>query len=777
MGQLCPRETAKLRVQARKGCLASVSGRDTEAQIKRMKHPGLIAACLFFFACGMATHEAPAQVLTAGGGAYLTNRPKSCQPLPETIYRTPDLKGPMLTGQWWSSLVWQPFSQPLFAHPLAMRATTNGLAVWYPGANIVASKVAIMGGGSGPGGDFTLGNSAAGAFSQADCGGFSDWFVTAVFTSGKASLRASFGHGSPFVFCQITGGNPTLKFDRPPQVWSGTSQDAVLGITVNGHHYGLFGASGSTWGGLGGPSLVNNAKGKDYFTLAVLPDDQPKTLEAFREHAHNHVTGTRVEFAVEGGSVKTTYQFAFTPREGADTGTIFALYPHQWKYATTPLTEMAYGSVRGAMKVGRGAGFSTVVPVQGVLPMLPAQGVTNRARLLDYLKAEADKPRAEFKDTYWEGKHLGQLASLSGSAEVAQAPELQRAFVAELKRRLETWFTATPGKDQTVFYYDANWGTLVGSPPSYGSDLPLNDHHFHYGYFIRAAAEVARQDTAWAKKWGPMVKLLIRDIASPDRQDALFPHLRCFDKYAGHSWASGDANYSDGNNQESSSEALNAWYGMILWGEATGDLAVRDTGLFLFNTERIAVEEYWFDVSGTNFPKDFPNVALGMVWGGKGAFGTWFSDDIDCIHGINWLPFTPASLYMGRHPAYVKKNHDRIVELRKGGKDYNNGWGDLVCMFNALQDPDTAAAYMDANPACKVEDGNTRAFMYHWIHTLKQLGLNDPGATADYPLTGVFTRNGRKTYAAYNGAAKPRTVTFSDGTKLEARPHALTVSP
>lgn len=683
----------------------------------------------------------------------------------------------MLTGQWWSSLVWQPFSQPLFAHPLAMRATTNGLAVWYPGANSVASKVAIMGGGSGPGGDFTLGNSAAGTFSQADCGGFSDCFVTAVFTSGKASLRASFGHGSPFVFCQITGGNPTLKFDRPPQVWSGTRQDAVLGITVNGHHYGLFGASGSTWGGLGGPSLVNNARGKDYFAIALLPDNQPKTLAAFRELAYNHVTDTRVEFAVEDGSVKAIYHFTLTPREGGDTGTLFALYPHQWKYATSPLTDMTYGSVRGAMKVGRGASFSTAIPVQGVLPMLPAEGIADRARLLRYLEVEAAKTRMEFKDTYWEGKHLGKLATLSGIAEAAQAPELQGIFVAEIKRRLEAWFTATPGKAQPVFYYNTNWGTLVGSPPSYGSDLPLNDHHFHYGYFIRAAAEVARLDPAWAEQWGPMVKLLIRDIASPDRRDALFPYLRCFDKYAGHSWASGDANFADGNNQESSSESLNAWYGMILWGEATGDKAVRDMGLFLFNTERTAVEEYWFDVSGTNFPKDFPNVALGMVWGGKGAFETWFSNDIDCIHGINWLPFTPASLYMGRHPAYVKKNHDRIVEVRKGGKDYNNGWGDLVCMFNALQDPDSAAAYLDANPTCKVEDGNTHAFMYHWIHTLKQLGLNDANVTADHPLTGVFTRNGKKTYVAYNSEAKPRTVTFSDGTKLEARPRTLTVSP
>src|SRR5262249_55931808 len=159
----------------------------------------------------------------------------------------------------------------------------------------------------------------------------------------------------------------------------------------------------------------------------------------------------------------------------------------------------------------------------------------------------------------------------------------------------------------------------------------------------RAAAEVARLDPQWAKQWGPMVELLIRDIASRDRKDAMFPYLRCFDKYAGHSWASGDSAFADGNNQESSSESLNAWYGLMLWGEATGDAATRDLGVFLFNTERTAVEEYWFDVAGTNYPKDFPQVALGMVWGGKGAFGTWFSADIDCIHGINWLPFTPAS--------------------------------------------------------------------------------------------------------------------------------------
>ena len=136
----------------------------------------------------------------------------------------------------------------------------------------------------------------------------------------------------------------------------------------------------------------------------------------------------------------------------------------------------------------------------------------------------------------------------------------------------------------------------------------MNDHHFHYGYFIRAAAEIARRDQSWAAdaRWGGMVKLLIRDVVSPDRDDALFPFLRCFDPYAGHSWASGHARFADGNNNESSSEAMNAWSGVILFGAATGDTALRDLGIYLFTTEMNAINEYWFDVHGENFPTNYP---------------------------------------------------------------------------------------------------------------------------------------------------------------------------
>jgi endoglucanase Acf2 len=725
---------------------------------------------------GETPSETASGIVAVGAGSYTTVAPAGLELLPEKIYRTADVKGPTITGQWWSSLLWQEFSNNLFAHPLGMVCAPQGLAVAYPGAAIVANAEAIMGGGVTPQGDFVIGHSAQSAFPKAECGGYSDWFVTAVFEAGGASMKTSFGHGSPYVFCEYAGGDPVLKFVEKPQIWSGTAEDAVLGVTVRGNHYGLFGATGTTWSGLDGLALTNQSAGKTYFSVALLPDNKPETLAMFRRHAYNHVVDTRIEPQLEGGTLRNRYSFEVKSWEPGSDSTIFALYPHQWKYSETPLTGMSYASVRGVMKVCEGSSFETKLPIQGVLPMFPAEGIKDRERMLGYLRKEVAKPVPGFADTYWEGKYLGQLTSLSGVAEAMGEPELQNHFISEIKRRLEDWFTASPDEDSPLFYYNSNWGSLIGSKASYGSDKSLNDHHFHYGYFIRAAGEVARLDAEWARKWGPMVNLLIRDIASPDREDPMFPHIRCFDKYAGHSWASGDANFADGNNQESSSESLNAWYGMILWGEATGEKQVRDTGLFLYNTERTAVEEYWFDVSETNFPESFPQVALGMVWGGKGAFATWFSGDIDCIHGINWLPFTPASIYMGRHPEYVQKNYDRIVSKRPGGTDFSTGWGDLVVMFGALADPARAAAYMAANPECKLEGGNTHAFMDHWIHTLDLLGINDAGVTADHPFTNVFIKDGVRTYVAYHFGKEPLTVSFSDGKRLTAAGGKLTVS-
>ena len=62
-----------------------------------------------------------------------------------------------------------------------------------------------------------------------------------------------------------------------------------------------------------------------------------------------------------------------------------------------------------------------------------------------------------------------------------------------------------------------------------------NDHHFHYGYHIYAAAVVAQYDAEWGRKHFEGVKLLIRDFANPSLEDNHFPLFRQKDFYEGKS--------------------------------------------------------------------------------------------------------------------------------------------------------------------------------------------------------------------------------------------------
>ena len=717
-----------------------------------------------------------AETIPAGSGGYTTVRPAGAKGPPAKIYNTERVRGKMPSNDWWSSLAWASNSFAHYPHPLAVKTEPSGLRIAYPGANIVANSKGIFGLMPGGTDDFILGHSAQTNFGKALVDGFSDWFVDVLLATNQQSLRVSYGHGSPFVYALYAGGTPRLTFSSLPRVWSGNEQGATLGVTVNGRHFGLFAPTGSTWRVFGTKEFVCDTAGKSYFSLAVVPDNQESTLNLFRRFAHLHVTDTRIEWSYEPATsdVTTTFRFTTKSYEGDESATLFALYPHQWRNTSAALLPVSYNSVRGVMKLAQGSAFTTRMKFPGVLPALPNAGGRTPEQMSALLQPELNKPAFATADTYWDGKQLGKLATLIPIAEQYSLTETADTFRERLRTRLENWFSATAtnggAKTKGLFHYDERVGTLIGYPASYGSDTELNDHHFHYGYFIKAAAEIARHDPTWASnaRWGGMVKLLIRDIASPDHSDAMFPFLRCFDPYAGHSWASGTSHFADGNNNESSSEAMNAWCGLILWAEATGDRAFRDLGVFLFTTEMNAIQEYWFDVRDENHPAAFtPSVAT-MIWGGKGANETWFTPDPQLVHGINWLPIHGGSLYLGHFPAYAEKNYRALVGEFKGGDQFDN-WPDIAWMYRALNDPaDAIRLYEAADPTKKIEDGNTRANVAHWIYNLNALGKPDRSFTADHPLYAVFQKAGVRTYVIWNVSDHPLTATFSDGQKVSA---------
>ena len=278
--------------------------------------------------------------------------------------------------------------------------------------------------------------------------------------------------------------------------------------------------------------------------------------------------------------------------QGTSTKTLYCLLPHQGLRSKDTLTGQTYRTSRGEIQLAEGNGFTTTTPFQGVLPVIPDVGIPEPARLSRYVNDEAANYKFDIADTYWTGKALGKLATLSAIADATNNKPAQKQALDKTKALLEDYFTAA-GTPKGIFYYNKPWGTLIGYPASFGSDEALNDHHFHYGYFIRAAAEVLRQDPQWGSKakWGPMVEMLIRDCANPSRTDPMFPFLRNFDIYEGHTWADGKGDFADGNNNESSSEAMNAWTGLILWGELMGNKAIRDAGIYLYVTEKDAIDK------------------------------------------------------------------------------------------------------------------------------------------------------------------------------------------
>lgn len=742
----------------------------------------LVLAGLFVFLLMPGSTAAGQGLVHVGSGSYADAAPPGAKSPPAEIFQTENVRGKMPTSDWWSSIAWMPFSEPMYGHPLAFQAERGGLRVSYPGNRITADRVGIHGTMPGGGDDVILGHSRQAGFPDARIDGFSDWFISARFAAPGRSMRLTFGHGSPFVYARYEGGHPRLTFPEPPSIWSGGPSSATLGLTIRGNHYALFGPSGSTWTGIG-TAVLANVSDRPYFSMALLPDPSVETLRLFGRFAHAHVVDTRVDWEYDPRSsrVATTFRFATRAEEGTERGTIFALYPHQWRNTNRPLLTREFRSVRGTMKLAAGESFRTAMRFPGILPCLPDVGGADRRKMAGLLAAEAGAPEPPHRDTYWDGKWLGRTATLVPIAEAYGRDEEAARLREAVRRRLERWLVAAGpgGRPRTggLFAYNDRWGTLIGYPASYGSDTELNDHHFHYGYFIRAAAEVARHDPSWGRRdrWGGMIDLLIRDIASPDRDDAMFPFLRTFDPYAGHSWASGSARFRDGNNQESSSEAMNAWTGLILWGEAVGDRAIRDLGVYLYTTEMAAIEEYWFDVRGENRPPAYTPSVVTMVWGGKGVNETWFTRNPEAVHAINWLPIHGGSLYLGRSPAYVERNYAALVSENRGTAW--DEWADLVQMYRALSDPEDALRQLASSDGkAPTEAGNSPANTYHWIATLAKLGQVDASVTADEPLAAVFRRGRTRTYCIFTPTDRPRTVRFSDGHRVDVRSEGFAVT-
>ena len=728
-------------------------------------------------AAGLGELTGRASAASVGNGSYATTVPDGENSPPESAYVTDDVSAPLQTNEWWSSLLWSEYGDNCFWHPGFGSPTDGGLEIGTPSGWTYADEDAVLSYST----DFTLGHSA-GPFADARVSDWSDWSVDARWGAGTdATLDVTLTQGSAYVFAEYAGGDALLEFDAAPTVWA--EQGNVLGVSIDGAQYGLFAPAGAEWDGVGTATLTNDLQGTDgsgYLTVALLPDDAPSTLGDFERYACNHVTDTRVEpeYDQSAGTVTTTFSFTTENRpESTADGTITALYPHQHKYTDDSLGPYTYESARGTMQTVEGSSFETTYQFPGVLPGLPDEGSYDSDRLAGYVAEVRETVDDSYgSGTYWTGKNYRRLANAAILSDHVGKDWNRAGLLDTARSELENWLTADESENADLFYYDDTWGTLIGYADSFGSAADLNDHHFHYGYFVRGAAALARTDPGWADddRWGGMIELLIRDYANWERPDGTpdpssnpagsFPFLRNFSPYAGHSWAAGSAAFADGNNQESSSEAIQAYGAMVQYAAHIGADDLLKWAASLYATETTAALEYWFDVDDETHPDGWDHDTAGIVWGSKASYTTWFSADPEAIHGINYLPLDGHSLYLGWDADAAGRNYDELVAADGTDFDY---WPDIIWNYRAFSDPADAIDQFEARAdSYTPEFGETRAHTYHWIHALAELGSPRRDVTANHPLAHVFDDNGTLTYVAYNSESDPITVSFSDGTTL-----------
>jgi len=769
-------------------------------------------------------------VVSVGSGSFATVIPDGYDATPpEAASVTDDVSPPIPTNDWWSGLLFGPYSTgSISGLPYYATAGEGGLTVNYPTDwdGDVAQQETIVSDYAGTP-SVTIGHSAVDSFEDARVSGWGDWHVDTRWGAGTdTTMDLTITKGSPFFFVEYGGGGASLTFTDHEDGVVGDSQVStfadrgnVLGVTVTANdyekHFGIFAPSGASWSGTG--ELTSDLNGEGYLTVAVLPDAEEATLDTFAEYAHNHIVGTQVDWEYvesEGGEpvseVRTTYSYETEAMDGGDgSGTLAALFPHQHKHTDDDLTDHTFWSPRGTLKVRAGSDFTTAHTYSGSLPFTPTEGTHEDGQLETYITGlQEDYDRFTFdvpRSAYWVGKDLFRNSVVSPLAAETGQSGAHDYYQSALTDRLEAWLQAdgTPldtDPSAELFYYDEGLGSLFEYPTEFGAVTSVNDHHFHYGYFVYGAAEVARTNDEWAATdaWGGMVDLLVRDYANWERPDHSaeldpagdptnsFPFLRNFDIYSGHSWAGGTVGNPKGNNQESSSEAVMAYAAMIRWGEMTGNEELRDAGIFLYTQETHAVWDYWFDPENDSQPDDWgeeytdievagPDFEYAAnVWGAGYWRRLWWamSDPVE-VYGINWLPVGPHSHYLGRDPSYAHANWTDMIDARErfGGvedptADFLGGWEPTAWGYRAFSDAAEAADLMD--PALPVAPGgNSTPFIYNYVHFMEMAGLVDTDVVADTPFYQVFEDGEQRTYVAYNAGDSETTVSFSDGTTLD----------
>jgi endoglucanase Acf2 len=596
--------------------------------------------------------------------------------------------------------------------------------------------------------------------------------------NGRYVRIALYEEGTIFSFSlfemQVFNGATLLSEGKPVEVSS--TQQPFVAINLNDGNLGSrWAADGNVETGL----VLNMNNGDGFFVISALPS--PSALNTYENYAFNKVVNTEVDYEYDkvAGTVTTSWNITTDNLKGLANGsTMQGFLPHLYDNTihTVNFNGTTYVSPRGPLKTAVGNSYTFTYKFTGVLPSYNAPYLNSEdenpydVNVLFNLVSDYSAKTTYGGDTYWGGKDLVNFAKYTLFAKEL-GHQAYPAMKEKTKNALINWLTYVPGETEKFFARYDRWKAIVGFNESYGS-AEFTDNHFHYGYLIQACGLYGMIDPEFLINYGDMIKLVAKQYANWDKEDTFLPYFRTFDPWIGHSYAGGTSSIM-GNNQESTSEAMQSWTGLFLLGDVLQDQDILDAAAFGYISESRATLEYWFDWRQNNLPDAYAHNVVGILSNMGFAYGTYFSANPLHIHGIQYLPVNPGFKYLAEDPEWAAQEYGDMMSetLATEGFDSENDFGDdwahVALGFRLLWDPEYVSAFMAENMELPVTDPkyimdyDVSGMTYYYTHANQNLGDFTTDFHTDFPSSSVFTENGQFSHAvAFNPTNTEKTCTI-----------------
>jgi endo-1,3(4)-beta-glucanase len=635
---------------------------------------------------------------------------------------------------------------------------------------------------------------------------YSDLGVRLRFNTSGGSMVANLVQGMAFNSGIFTAATPVITIEGAILEIDGVSPGSanltnVTKLKVKTNRYDrvwLIYASSSTSFTLSGQSLVGTA-----FTgsiqIALL--DNVGNESAYDTASTSVLTGGSVDASFSGDTATMTFNFTSS---GTGAPLVFALPHHQDLMTGATYTGIQLSSLKGLMKARQASSWTltealTTIDWSASNPV-PGSAVSDIQTALNTEKNSTHDAVGNGwgMSPYYGGKYIAKMARMILIAEEIGDSATATSIATSLKTFIATYLTATPTgspgvmgsgyKNALLYQGGSTWkgvsteNGLTDMGADFGSGR-FNDHHFHYGYWIYAAAVVARNDATWRNTHKAAIEALIRDIANPSYSDTYFPKYRHKDWFAGHSWAGGLVGIDVGPGQESTSEAINAWYGVHLWGLATSNTELSNMGRLLLASEIRSAKRYWHIYNSSDiYPTPFNNHGTAViVRTHKVAVETYFGSLPHYFYGIQSLPFTPITEeYMDN--AWVTRSYPMAsvqIPVSPTGNPQDTGWNSVIYGMHAVIDP--AAGYSEAQSLTieqipdysdfvqygrSIDNGHSKANALYWAATRTAGGggaVTTTTSLAASPVGSAATGANVTLTATVSPSGAAGTVTFKDG--------------